>query len=144
MTSPGRNVEAGRWYMEVVCCPDHMTFLSAVPTRFEVIQGIMFGASLAAGVTGKLSMLTPNRIQGPTPGFLTEFTSIPFPVFGYDRKAVCVWGGGGIKSGLSSPVSSTLLVMRRHFPAFRVFQFGARLSFLMLFETCLMGAFYRE
>lgn len=64
--------------MESEHCPDYMALLSTIPTRYNGIQSITFGDSLAAG---KLSVLTPNHFQGYTLGFLPGFTSVTFPHF---------------------------------------------------------------
>lgn len=60
--------------------------LSALPTRSKGIQGVIFRASLAAGVAGMLSVLTANPIRNSTPGFLYGFTFIGFSMFRYQRK----------------------------------------------------------
>lgn len=81
--------------------------LSAVPTRSKGIQGITFGVGLAAGVTGKLSLLTANHLWGSTSGFLSGFNSVAFSVFGYEHKAVVMEN-----QGFPSPRRTTLLGCR--------------------------------
>lgn len=52
--------------------------VTAVPTRYKGILVITFGAGLAVGVSGKMSVLTSNRILGSIQGFLSGFTAVVF------------------------------------------------------------------
>lgn len=88
ITSPEHR--PGRWSEEVVPCPDDMSQLSAVPTRSNGIQRIIFGYGLTTVVAEMLPELAGNRLRCSTRGFLPGFTSVAFPVFEYERKSVVV------------------------------------------------------
>lgn len=65
-------------------CPDYiLSTLSALATRSKGIQSIISGVGLVAGVAGRLSVLTVNRLQGSTLSHLSGFTSINFSMFRY-------------------------------------------------------------
>lgn len=57
-------------------------FLAAL-TRSRGTQGITFGADLATGDVGSLSVLTANHLQGSILDFMSGFNSIPIYGFGY-------------------------------------------------------------
>lgn len=109
--------------MKALLYQGNMVPLSALPTRSKRIQGVIFRASLVAGVAGMLSVLTANPIRSSTMGFLSGFTFKGFSVFRYQHKVT------DLKSVFSSPrwtvfggsFSPTQLVISHQFSTFAHF-----------------------
>lgn len=121
--------------MVVKRCPVYMALLSVVQTKFKRIQGITFGAGLAAGVSGRLTVLTANRLRSFTPGLCVQ---IYFHCFSYSNMTA---RQRGFKIRIFLPLHEVPSWVGLHIHETAVYE--ASVNRLRLFLTLKLGLIVR-